>query len=67
MFIIHDIRESRVWQDAFKEGFEDGLKKGMMIVAARLAASKMPAEVIADILEFDVELVRQAIANVEQN
>ena len=59
MLQIHDIRESRVYQDALKEGIE----KGMTIAIAKMAANKMSAEEIATILKLDVERVRQAVAN----
>jgi predicted transposase/invertase (TIGR01784 family) len=61
MLQIHDIRESRVYQDAVKEGIAIAIKIG------KLAAKKMSPEEIAAELKLDVELVRQTIANTEQN
>jgi predicted transposase YdaD len=61
MLQIHDIRESRVYQDAVKEGIAIAIKIG------KLAAKKMSPEEIAAEVKLDVELVRQTIANTEQN
>lgn len=59
MLQVHDIRESRVYQEALQEGIE----KGIALAIAKMAAKKMAAEEIAAILELDVELVRQALTN----
>jgi predicted transposase/invertase (TIGR01784 family) len=71
MLQINDIRESRVWKDAkqegVNEGFDIGFDKGTTNAIAKMAAKKMPAEEIANILELDVEQVRQTIANAGQN
>ena len=62
MFLIRDIRESRVYQEAVDEGRELGRQKAMAFVIAMLAAKKrMPAGEIAAILEVDIALVRQVI------
>ena len=64
MFLIRDIRESRVYQ----EGVEEGTRQGTAFVIGKLAAKKMtPAAEIAAILELDVEFVRQVLANSERN
>ena len=69
MLQIHDIRETRVYQDALKEGMEKGIErgmeKGMAIAIAKMAADKMPVAEIARILGLDVELVRKAMADAE--
>ncbi len=76
MLQVHDIRESRVYQEAKEEGLKEGLKKGIekgiekgiSIAIAKLAANKnMSATEIAAILELDVELVRQAMANSDRS
>jgi predicted transposase YdaD len=62
MLQIHDIRESRVYQEAKEEGLKEGFENGIAIVS--LAGKKSAAE-IAVILELDVELVRQALAQID--
>jgi predicted transposase/invertase (TIGR01784 family) len=54
MLEIHDIRQSRV--------FQEGKEEGIGIAIERMAAKKFSAEEIAGILELDVEWVRQAMA-----
>ena len=61
MLQIHDIRESRAYQETMEEGIEKG------IAIARLAAEKKPAAEIAAILKMDVELVRRVLAQVDRN
>ncbi len=63
MLQVHDIRESRVYQEALQEGIEKGLKEGRedglkeerRSTIAKMAAKKMTATEIAAILELDVE------------
>jgi predicted transposase/invertase (TIGR01784 family) len=76
MLQIHDIRESRVYQEALKEGevkgrregIEQGIEQGIAIAntIARLAAKNMTAEEIAINLKLDLDLVRKAIANADR-
>jgi predicted transposase/invertase (TIGR01784 family) len=77
MLQLHDIRESRVYQEALEEGLEKGLEKGReqgreqgleegikkerRRSILQLAARKMPAEDIADCLGLDVKLVRETL------
>jgi predicted transposase YdaD len=63
MLQLHDIRESRVYQEAKEEGLKEGIEKGIEkgIAIAKLAATKKTAAEIASILGMDVELVRQAL------
>ena len=61
MLQIHDIRESRAYQETMKEGIEKG------VAIAKLAAEKKSVEEIAAILKVDVELVRQVLAEVDRN
>jgi predicted transposase YdaD len=63
MLQVHDIRESRVYQEARQEGKEEGLA----LAIARMAANKMTIEQIAAILELDVERVRQVLVTAGQN
>jgi predicted transposase/invertase (TIGR01784 family) len=57
MLQVHDIRETRVYQEAKEEGRQEGLAHAIL----KLAAKKMPAEEIAGILEVDIELVHQVL------
>jgi predicted transposase/invertase (TIGR01784 family) len=63
MLQIHDIRESRVYQEAKEEGVKEGIDKGIAIAIAKMAASKMAVAEIARILGVDVELVRAVTTN----
>lgn len=66
MLQVHDIRETRVYQEAKEEGLKEGIEKGIEKATTRailrMAANSMTAEQVAMILELDVELVRQTIA-----
>ena len=74
MLQVHDIRETRVYQEAkeeglkagkeegLKEGKEEGLKEGIAIAIVKMAASKMPAAETAAILEVRIEQVNQVLA-----
>jgi predicted transposase YdaD len=61
MFLVRDIRETRVYQDAVEEGY----KIGQVLVITKMAG-KLSVEEIADILDLDEETVRNAIATTEQ-
>jgi predicted transposase YdaD len=65
MLQIHDIRESRVYQEAKEEGLKEGIEKGVAI--ARLAAEKKSVVEIAALLEMNVELVRQVLVQVDRD
>ncbi len=65
MLQIHDIRESRVYQEAMEEGEKKGMAKGVAI--ARLAAEKKSVAEIAAILKVEVEQVRQVLAQAEHD
>jgi len=71
MLQVHDIRESRVYQEARQEGKEEGREEGkevgLALAIARMAANKMTIEQIAAILELDVERVRQVLVADGQN
>jgi predicted transposase YdaD len=81
MFQVHDIRETRVYQEAkeeglkegfekgLKEGFEKGLKEGFEkgFAIVRLLAEKKSVADIAAILAIDVELVRKVLAQMESD
>jgi predicted transposase/invertase (TIGR01784 family) len=77
MLQVHDIRESKVFQEAKEEGLKEGLEKGIekgveterqrslhekLRAAAKLAALDLSAEAIADSLGLDLEVVRAELA-----
>jgi predicted transposase/invertase (TIGR01784 family) len=67
MLQIHDIRESRVYQEAMEEGEKKGIEKGVAIAIAKMVAEKKSAAEIAALLGLNVELVRRAMANTDNN
>jgi len=67
MLQVHDIRESRVYQEARDEGLKEGFEKGITSAIAKMAAKKMSAAEIAAILELDTEVVRQAMVTADGN
>jgi predicted transposase/invertase (TIGR01784 family) len=71
MLQIHDIRESRVYQEAREEGKVEGLKvgieKGIAISIAKLAAKNKSLAEIAALLDLNVDQVQQALKNVDRN
>ncbi len=60
MLQIHDIRGSRVYQEAKDEGRKE------VIAIARLAAEKKSDVEIAASLGMDVDLVRQVLAQIDR-
>jgi len=58
MLELHDIRETRVYQEALEEGIEKERRRSIL----QLAARKMSAEVIAESLGLELEMVRKTIA-----
>jgi predicted transposase YdaD len=68
MLEVHDIRETRVYQEAQEEGLKKGLEEGLQqgialaIDIEKMAAKRMSAEEIASILEVDLELVRRVLS-----
>jgi predicted transposase/invertase (TIGR01784 family) len=71
MLQVHDIRESRVYQEGMEEGRQEGKQEGkqegLAIAIAKMAAKSMSVEEIAAILELDVDVVRQALAKSVRN
>ena len=71
MLQIHDIRQSRVYQDALQEGVkkgrEEGMEEGIRIAVLRMAEEQMTAEKIATILKMNVDLVRTVLATAVKN
>jgi predicted transposase/invertase (TIGR01784 family) len=70
MLQIHDIRESRIYQEGREEGREEGRKegieKGIALTIAKMAAKGLSSQDIAAMLELDLERVQQAMASAQQ-
>ena len=66
MLQVQDIRQTRVYQEAKEEGRKEGMEKGMEAERqrsiAKMAASNMSADAIADLLGLDVDVVRKEMA-----
>ena len=70
MLQVDDLRQTRVYQEAKEEGLKEGIEKGIekgieaerQRSIAKMAALKMPADAIADLLGLDVDLVRKEMA-----
>ncbi len=58
MLQIHDLRETRVYQDAKAEGQTEGVEKERTRVISRLAAKNKTPEEIAETLGLDIDVVR---------
>ena len=63
MLQVHDIRETRVYQEAKEEGLKEGIEKERLRAIAKMAARNMSAAEIADILGLDEQFVRQQMAD----
>jgi predicted transposase/invertase (TIGR01784 family) len=75
MLHVHDIRETRVYQEALQEGRQEGRaegrQEGRQEVLAQAISGMMqihiPVEKIAEVLKIDVEAVRNVIAQSARN
>jgi predicted transposase YdaD len=67
MLKVHDLRETRVYQEGVEEGEEKGKGKGIeigiekAIAITKLAAKRIPEVEIAAKLGVDIALVRKVI------
>jgi predicted transposase/invertase (TIGR01784 family) len=73
MFKLHDIRKTRVWQEALEEGIEKGIEKGIeqgiekgrvleqRQLVARLQANGLTRKEIADLLQISLSEVRRLV------
>src|SRR5262249_38388329 len=71
MLQVHDIRQTRIYQEAKEEGRREGIELGLeqgfergieterQRAIAKMAAMKMSAETIADLLGLEVDVVRK--------
>jgi predicted transposase/invertase (TIGR01784 family) len=69
MLQVSDIRQTRVYQEAKEEGRKEGIEterernvQEKLRLIAKMAAMKMSAETIADLLGLDVDFVRKEMA-----
>jgi predicted transposase/invertase (TIGR01784 family) len=62
MLQLHDIRESKVYQEAHQEGREKGAAEERRRAIVRLSERNMTADEISDMLGLDIELVCKAMA-----
>ena len=63
MFGFDDLRKTRFAQELKLEGIVEGIIEGKLQTVPRLLGKGFSVEEIADILQLDIEQVRQAIAN----
>jgi len=65
MFLVRDIRETRVYQEAKEEAIEEERARYLqerLRTVAKFAAYNITPEQIADILDLDLELVLKELA-----
>ena len=72
MLQVHDIRETRVFQEGKEEGLKEGIEQERqrnlhekLRLVSNLAALNLPPEKIAESLGLDVALVRTHMARKE--
>jgi len=72
MLQVHDVRETRIYQEAKEEGRKEGIEKERqrsfeekLRSISKLAALKMSADDIADLLGLDLDLVRKEVAKTQ--
>ena len=63
MFKLHDIRKTRVWQEAIEEGREEGCEQGRALekreLAQRLRTSGQSMKEIAQLMGISLSEVRR--------
>lgn len=63
MFRLSELKQTRVYQEAFQEGIEQGERRGKLQAVAYLLSLGASVEQIAEALNLSVEEVRQAAQN----
>ena len=58
MFQLHDLRESKVWQEAHQEGRQEGLEFRTREFVKRLQAKGKSLKEIAELLDIPIADVR---------
>lgn len=66
MFTLDDVRKTRLYQEIAAEGHEKGKLEGKLEAVTRLLKVGLTVEQIAEALELDIEVVREA-ANREKD
>lgn len=67
MFGLSELKQTRVYQEAFQEGIEEGERRGKLEAVPRLLALGLSVEQVAEALGLEIEAVRQAEASEVQN
>jgi predicted transposase/invertase (TIGR01784 family) len=71
MFQLHDLRESKVWQEAHREGIEEGIQEGKTLtqleVVRNCLAKGMSAKEIAGVLKISLVQVRRLTKQVPKS
>ncbi|MBE9201015.1 MULTISPECIES: Rpn family recombination-promoting nuclease/putative transposase [unclassified Nodularia (in: cyanobacteria)] len=60
MFELSELKQTKVYQEAFQKGEEEGERKGKLKVVPPMLAAGLTVEQIAEALDLSVEDVRQA-------
>jgi predicted transposase YdaD len=63
MLQVHDIRDTKVYQEGIEEGKQEGIASERRRLIAQLSARNMSPEEIADLLDVPVEFVRSHLPN----
>ena len=63
MFQLHDLRESKVWQEAHQDGIKEGKTIAHAEVARNLIDSGMPVKEVAKVLKISAAQVRRLAKN----
>jgi predicted transposase/invertase (TIGR01784 family) len=59
MFQLHDLRESKVWQEARQTGIEEGTTNTQRDLARKCRARGMSAKEIAELMELPIQTIRR--------
>ena len=59
MFQLHDLRESKVWQEAHETGIEEGESRILKRLVQKYVAKGMSVKAIADMMDLPVKDVRR--------
>ncbi|PAX52462.1 hypothetical protein CK510_19170 [Brunnivagina elsteri CCALA 953] len=60
MFGLSDLKQTRVYQQAFAEGEQEGIEEGKLFAVPPMLAAGLTVEQIAEALGLTVDEVRQA-------
>ncbi len=60
MFGLSDLKQTKVYQQAFAEGKTEGIEEGKLLAVPSMLAAGLTVEQIAQALDLTVDEVRQA-------